>query len=469
MTTKIPLPTESYFLDATGAADQRLINVYGEPTPAEGGMTFILQGTPGLTLLGDPGNGGPVRGMVQTITGDGNTLFVSGANVYFINTGTPTLLGTIDPAGTLTLASDGVNVIMCCNSRAFLYNGSTLTEITGTLPFVPVSVTWVEGFFVFTSSPNIFFISGLNSATSFDPLDFATAQASADVLLGCATTHLDLWLFSSTHAEIWYLSGAADFAFQRQLGGVIEYGTASPASIATVDNTIMWLGHDRKVYKANGYTPQCISTPAVERFLQNAEVVGDCIGMQTSLEGHNNYVMVLPTANFTWAYNSTNDKWYELASSGVGTRWRGNCALLTNFNMMVGDSLTGAVMLLTKDAFTELGAAMFRMVQFPALYGGGNPYFPVVQFPNDYAGGRRMFFTKLMLDFFGAGQTITLTWSKDSGQTFTSPGRSSVTNSLRTFFTRLGSFRRIILCLTCTSNSQFALYDAQADIDGGQY
>lgn len=175
-----------------------------------------------------------------------------------------------------------MNVITCCDRRAFLWDGTSLTELTGSLPYTPQSVTWVEGYFVFTvPGSQIFFISNINSATIYDALDFATAQGGAGAILRCLESHLDLWLFSTEHVEIWYLSGASDFAFQRQVGDIIEYGTAGALSATNCDNSVFWLGHDAKVYRAEGYSPKAVSTPAVERWLLR-RTLSDVIGFQTS-------------------------------------------------------------------------------------------------------------------------------------------------------------------------------------------
>lgn len=461
----IALPSESYYLDAAGASDQRLINMYAEPVAKESSIAYVLRATPGLTLLVDTEDGGPVRGIIQLRSG--NTFFVSSGNCYLLTGSSAAVLGSIDPAGSLTLATDGENVIVCCNLRAFVYDGTSLTELTGTLPYVPQTVTWVEGFFVFTAAGSqIFYISNLNSATIYDPLDFATAQGSAGAILRCLESHLDLWLFSTDHIEIWYLSGAADFAFARQVGGIIEYGTAAVLSVANCDNSVFWLGNDRKVYRANGYSPQAVSSPAVERWLQNRSI-DDCIGMQISLDGHNSYTLVFPTAAWTWAYDSTNNKWYERTSNQAGNgRWRANCSYLTNFNMMVGDSQAGRILVLDQSVTDENGAPIYFQVQFPALYGGGNPYYKVVSFPDDYGGGRKLFLSRLFLDFGTANQTILVQWSKDNGVTFNA-GRTVELTSLRTFLTRLGSFRRIILRVSGTLAAPLALIDAQVDVTGG--
>lgn len=468
MMVPIPMPTESFYRDDLASAAQRLVNVYPEANSKESGQPFVLKGIPGLSRVADAATGGQVQAMV--LQRDGSVIFSSNGRLCRWDGTTVTFLGTIDLDNATTLATDGISCIVVANSRAWLYNQSvpSFGEITADMPYSPSSIAWIEGYFVATAAGGgqIFMVSNLNAANVWDALDFATAQGSAGDILRVIETHLDLWIFSRDHAEIWTLSGASDFPLQRVTGGVIEYGTASAKSVATCDNSIFWLGHDRKVYRANGYTPAVISTAPLEFWLE-ANSVTDAIGFETTTGGHTCYVLVFPTANATWAYDVTTQKWSEWSSDAAGNgRWRGNCAVRTNDQQYIGDSANGYIFLFNESFNTDDTAPIYWEVQFAPIDGGGPNVPGPAQFPSPFGSGRRLFMARLFLDFVEVGNSFTLAWSKDDGATF--PGsRTMVTALQRTFATRLGSFRRMVLRLSGARTSPLTLMDAQADIDGG--
>lgn len=138
------------------------------------------------------------------------------------------------------------------------------------------SVTFIDGYFVVSRAPNtgIFQISGLYNGFSWAALDFATAESSPDNLLRVINVSGQLWLCGTETTEIWANTGSLGFPFQRVSGAKIEQGVLSAYASISLDNSLFWVGRNREgfgiVYRADGFSPQRISTDAIELKLQEA-------------------------------------------------------------------------------------------------------------------------------------------------------------------------------------------------------
>lgn len=138
------------------------------------------------------------------------------------------------------------------------------------------SVTFIDGYFVVSRSPNsgIFQISGLYNGFAWNSLDFATAESSPDNLLRVINVSGQLWLCGTETTEIWANTGSLGFPFQRVSGAKIEQGVLSAYASISLDNSLFWVGKNREgfgiVFRADGFSPQRISTEAIELYIQSA-------------------------------------------------------------------------------------------------------------------------------------------------------------------------------------------------------
>ena len=122
-------------------------------------------------------------------------------------------------------------------TAAYLYDGSTLSQITD--PDFPGAVTvgYLDGYFVF-NEPNSqkFWVTQLLDGTSVDPLDFASAEGSPDDLTSLIIDHREVWVYGTNSVEVWYDAGTQDFPLQRIQGAFNEIGCISAYTIAKMDN-----------------------------------------------------------------------------------------------------------------------------------------------------------------------------------------------------------------------------------------
>jgi len=375
---KSPILGGSVVARSVNAADNRLVNLFPEVVPEGGKEPGFLNRAPGLRLLTTVGTG-PIRGMWQY--GDYGYV-VSGLQLYRIDTAyASTLLGTVTGTGPVSMSDNGTQLFIACNPKGFIYNALTgvFVEITDVDFPGAQMVGYVDGYFVFTE-PNSqrFWITAILEGTSVDPLDFASAEGDPDNLVSLIIDHREIWLFGNNSIEVWYDAGAPTFPFQRIQGAVNEIGCSATYSVAKLDNSIFWLGGDKRgkgiIYRADGYTGKRVSTHAVEWQIQQYTTISDAVAYTYQQDGHAFYVLTFPTANATWVYDVSAQVWHERAGfvNGAFVRHRSNCQMQFNGTTIVGDYENSNLYAFDLDVYADNGEVQRWLRTWRALPTGQN-------------------------------------------------------------------------------------------------
>ena len=375
---KSPILGGSVVARSVNAADNRLVNLFPEVVPEGGKEPGFLNRAPGLRLLTTVGSG-PIRGMWQY--GDYGYV-VSGVELYKIDTAyTSTLLGTVSGTGPVSMSDNGTQLFIACNPKGFIYNALTgvFVEITDVDFPGAQMVGYVDGYFVFTE-PNSqrYWITSILEGTSVDPLDFASAEGDPDNLVSLIIDHREIWLFGNNSIEVWYDAGAPTFPFERIQGAVNEIGCSATYSVAKLDNSIFWLGGDKRgkgiIYRADGYTGKRVSTHAVEWQIQQYTTISDAVAYTYQQDGHAFYVLTFPTANATWVYDVSAQVWHERAAfvGGQFLRHRSNCQMQFNGTTIVGDYENSNLYAFDLDVYADNGAVQRWLRTWRALPTGQN-------------------------------------------------------------------------------------------------
>lgn len=373
-----PILGSAYTARSVNAADNRMVNLFPEIIPEGGKTPAFLNRAPGLKLEFAVGTG-PVRGLW---TFGGYAYVVSGNTLYKVDSQyNITTIGLVANDGPVSMTDDGTHLFIACNGPSFVYNATTLAYGQITDPDFPgaLTVSYLNGYFVFIQPDSqLVWVTQLLDPTSIDPLDFASAEGSPDLLVSSITDHSEVWLFGTNSVEVWYNSGAVDFPLQRIQGAFNEIGCAATYSVAKLDNGLFWLGADARgrgiVYRSNGYTGQRISTHAVEWQIQQYGDISDAIAYTYQQDGHAFYVLTFPTANATWVYDVATQAWHERASytNGDFGRHRSNCQMAFNNEIMVGDYQNGNIYSFDLTVYTDHNRVQKWLRSWRALPTGQN-------------------------------------------------------------------------------------------------
>lgn len=350
--TSFPFVGQSYTTRAIDFDLQRSVNIYPVVSETQTSKAVSgLQGTAGLLQFSNPASG-EVRGGWNA---EGRCFVVVGNTLYEqFSDGTTTSRGTLlTSTGFISMSDNGSQLCVVDNPNGYVLTLGTNAFQQITDPDWPgaVTVTYLDGYFIFVEPDSgTFFISAINDGTDIDALDFATAEGSPDNLLCAVALHEQLWLVGEESTEIWADTGAADFPFERIQGAFIEYGCVSSGSVSTTANTIFWLGQDAQgagtVWMATGYQPQRVSTFAIEYLLQQYDLT-DCTSYTYQEDGHYFYILNIPSANTTLAYDIGVQSWHEKCyfnlSTGQYERHRGQCHVYAFGKHLIGDYANGII------------------------------------------------------------------------------------------------------------------------------
>ena len=306
--------------------DEDTINFYVESANAGTPKSkAVLYGTPGLVLQSWFDNGeSPIRGLFSQ---DGRAFGVGGsqfgelvsAGGFVINTGTvaddgePVSFGSNGTAGFQVFFASGGN------GYVFATDADTLTQITD--PHFPPGVTmmtYFEGYTVaLVGDTRQFNISALEDALDWDGLDVYERNIGSDNFLAMVQNHRELWFFGTRTTLVYVNTGDASTPLQPIPGVLIQQGILAAWSAMRLDNAIAWLGQDEQgqavVYLAQGYTPQRISTHAVEHYLSGSSALADAIGFTYQYGGHLFYGLYVSDLPETLVYDVSQGTWTKIA------------------------------------------------------------------------------------------------------------------------------------------------------------
>lgn len=420
---QIPFVGASYQERSRNLDAQACINLF--PVLGESGTAkavAALYGTPGsrqlLTL-----DSGPVRGMHAPTDGS-DAIVVTGSSAYRVARDlTFKNIGGIDPAGQLvSIADNGTQAVIVNGESGYLIDltSNKVTPIVDEAFYGATSVDILNAYMLFNRpGTNIFYWTAANDVT-FDALDFASAESNYEPIVRLFVNHGELLLFKETVTEIWRPSADADLVFARDTNAAIEQGCAAPWSVVGMDNSVFWLGKNQEgggiVWKLNGYTPQRVSTDAIETAIAGYSNMTDAQAFAYQQEGHTFYMLTFPTDRATWVYDAGTQLWHQRAyldpATGTLDRHRSNCHLYYAGLHVIGDCRTGMLSALDLD-YHQDGADPMPSIRAAAHIAGP-----------DYTW---MIHNRLQVDMEagvglndgqGVAPVVLLDWSNDGGHTW---------------------------------------------------
>lgn len=333
------------------------------------------------------------------------------------------------------------------------------------------SLAFIDGYFV-VSQPQSqeFSISGILDGTMWNALDEAAKEAYPDNISAVFADHEELYFFGDEQStEVWQDTGNANFPFQRVPGYIMHYGSAAQYSPCRLTNGVAWLAIDESrgacvAIHAIGFSPNIVSTPAVENAWAQYPTISDAVSFSYIEEGHHFWVITFPSGNATWCYDASTGQWHQRGW------WNGasNDRQRQMFHAYVGLVAHGM-------------ASALAPVHFVGDWQNGKIYIQRLNLPQDNGvqiqvqracpylsnEGKRMFGMRAQLDAevqtggLASGLNINplLDWSDDGGHTWSNthaPRATDQGTAGRLVYPRLGAskFSGRVLRITDSSNAK---------------
>ena len=449
---KIPFASQSYKSQSVSVSAQRVVNMYAEKEPPDAKTDVALFGHPGILDFAVCG-AGPIRGMHKM---GGVAYVVSGNTLYSVSsTGVATALGgSVGGTSPVTMDDNGTQLVITNGTNGYLYSAALGFVLITDADFnAAETVQFFDLRFYFDwKGTNKFFGSDLLDGTSYSALIFGTAETRPDNVKALVLNKQILLVFGDDSIEPWQDIGAANMPLERVPGVVIERGLAAARATAKEDNTVFFLGEDRRFYRLDGLTPIGVSTAAIDAEWQNYSTVSDAFCFSYPWAGHKFIIVTFPTANKTWVFDLATQLWHERESWDLNNRslgrWLGNCHLSCYDKELIGDAYSGKIGYLSASTYTEFGLTTQALMTSPPVH----------------EDRKRIFIPRLEIEVedgvgIASGQGSDPQWmlrtSKDGGktwgnrQTWHSAGATGQ-NRTRLRWLRMGQSREWVFELTTT-------------------
>ncbi len=312
--------------------------------------------------------------------------------------------------------------------------------------------------------------SAIYDDSTIDPADYANSEGNPDNIVGHVSCNRTLWMFNTNTIECYYNSGAV-MPFERISGACLEFGCAAAFSIVKMNNSVFWLGGNTsgtgQIFTATGLQPQAISTRAVDIAIQGYATTSDAVAYSYQQNGHHFYVINFPTANTSWAFDTTTSLWHERAytNNGVLERHRANSHSFGFGKHLVGDYANGNIYILDENAYLDNGVPITRERTAPHM-------------TQDEA---RLFYNSFQLDMEvgvgldgitqGTNPQVMLTWSDDGGHSWSNEKWTDIgkigERRRRALWRRLGTSRDRVFRVVITDPVKVTLIGAEVDAAAG--
>jgi hypothetical protein len=351
---RIPLPLATYKQSGT-----RLLNVHPEAVN-QGKAPVLLRHAPGVGAFATV----PTAGFGGAVEWNDLIYLLSGEVLYSISrSGAVTSIGVVPATGRMPMVANRLAVVM---ANGYYTDGATVSQITDP-DFVPgTDIDFLDNFLIFLRpDSDTFAISELNSTTDFDALDFAVAESRPDKLVGLIADHNQIVLAGTRTVELYWNAGTTGFTFERIPDGVVELGCVAGATLAALDNSVVWLASDGTVRALRDRTPARISQHGVECALASYGDLSAAFAFTYTLEGHLCYVLTIP-GQATLVYDFSTLEWCERETLGQAD-WQVRGAVEAWGKTWVFDD-AGRMGELSTTVYAEWGAEVRKEWCYPAVY-----------------------------------------------------------------------------------------------------
>ncbi len=411
--------------DKTGfGSNQRLLNAYPEALGDAAKSPLPVYAVPGTSRFdaGATGLNGPCRGMLY-VFGKGLYVIAGTAAALFDDQGNATpVSGTIGGSSMAIMAANqrpNPQIGIVADNVYYVLDTGTnaITEPNiSTLP-APNSVTFLDGYLVFSIPDGRIFHTNLNDALTVNALAYGTASSRSDGLRRIVTHRGALIALGETSLEIWEDVGTMPFAFA-PIRADVDIGCIAEQTVTTVADALLWADQNGMVRQLTASEPVRISTHALERAISDLswDERRALRAVYTHFNGHDFYALTSPY--WTWEFDLATGLWHERASGGL-PNWFAQGYKSFSGKVVIGSSEDASLHVLDDSSQTE----------------SGNPYLFLAQSAPLHAFPKGLIVDQLDVDIIpGVGITgpnaeaanpeLMLDWSDDGGSTW-SGGRTA--------------------------------------------
>tara|TARA_R110002110_G_scaffold51122_5_gene150398 strand:+ start:3914 stop:5314 length:1401 start_codon:yes stop_codon:yes gene_type:complete len=190
--------------------------------------------------------------------------------VYIAEDNTVTEIGDVGGTDRVTFDYGFTYLAIASNNNLFLYDGTTLTQVTDPDLGVVLDVVWVDGYYM-TTDGEFLVITDLADPFAVNPLKYGSSEADPDPIEALLKLRNEVYALNRYTIEVFDNVGTTGFPFQRIAGAQIQKGSVGTHACCVFMDNIAFMGGGRNeapsiFMGANGST-QKIATREIEQIL----------------------------------------------------------------------------------------------------------------------------------------------------------------------------------------------------------
>lgn len=286
---------------------------------------------------------------------------------------------SITGSGRVSMADNGTQLmVLVPGGEGFIYDkdADEITQITSG-PFdtsggiYPQYVVFVDGYFAVNTDVKQWYVSNLNDGTTWDILDFGSAEADPDPIVAPIVHNNQIFMLGSETTEGFQNIGGSGFPFQRS-NLFLDKGCYSPFSLVSTNQRFFMIGggvNEKAAvwsYEGGDYTK--ISTTAIDNVLNDYSDAVLTAAFALSWANRGQYFVSFTFPDRSFIYNSATGLWHE-QKSGIAnkygdleqTRWRVNSLVTAYGYTLVGDYVDGRIGIMDIDEYLEYDTNIIRV------------------------------------------------------------------------------------------------------------
>ena len=181
----------------------------------------------------------------------------------------------------------------------------------------PQLFVFLDGLYICTTDEKKFIISAINDGTSWNALDFGTAESSPDDTVVPIVYKNQLFIAGTGTFEVFNNVGGADFPFQRT-GLFFDEGVDAPFSIVHANDTFMFIGgginESPAIWQLQGNNFVKVSTTAIDSILQRFTLTAIQSAFSWSYAKKGSYFVGFALPTTCLVLDTVTGRWHERKS-----------------------------------------------------------------------------------------------------------------------------------------------------------
>lgn len=286
--------------------------------------------------------------------------------VRIASDGQVTVIGGVGNGPDVSFTYGFDHLAVASGGRLYLYDGTTLRQVTDADLLDVLDVVWVDGYFL-TTDGEFLVVTELNDPFAVSPLKYGSSEVDPDPVVAVRKFRNEVYAVNRYTIELFTNVGGTGFPFQRINGAQIEKGAVGTHAVAVMDGGVAVLGGGRgepvSVWLCQNGGAVKMATAEIDEILEGytTEQIAGAYVETVQRRAHEVLMIHLPDRCLCYDVNASTalqtQVWYEYRSgSRANLAYRGKHHVWAYNTLTVADPLTGVFGVVDDQIATHWGA-----------------------------------------------------------------------------------------------------------------